>query len=201
MKALTGLILSCIFSLAANAAVDSSAVSAKPPLLHTVEHVDLPQYLGKWYAIATIPQWFQKKCASHDMAEYSLLPNGVLKVLNSCQEKNGDITIADGRALPVDSTNAKLKVTFAHIFGKWFFTFSGQYWVVDLGPNYEYSIVGHPSRNYAWILSRTPSLDMTTLRQTENTLREQGYDTCKLLTVIQDGGFTTREPLCQVVKK
>ena len=31
--------------------------------------------------------------------------------------------------------------------------------IVDLGPDYEYAVVGHPSRDYLWILSREPTLD------------------------------------------
>jgi len=41
-------------------------------------------------------------------------------------------------------TNAKLKVRF-------FWPFSGDYWIIDLGENYEYAVVGHPKRTYLWI--------------------------------------------------
>ena len=37
--------------------------------------------------------------------------------------------------------------------------YSGDYWILEVGPNYEYAVVGHPSRLYYWILSRTPTLD------------------------------------------
>ena len=53
-------------------------------------------------------------------------------------------------------TNAKLKGGFFPLFGFWLF--AGDYWVIDLGPNYEYAVIGHPGRSIGWILSRTPVL-------------------------------------------
>ncbi len=175
------------------------------PELKTVAHVDLEQYIGKWYEIATIPRNFEKVCAGRATAEYNILPNGSVRVLNSCDKANGKRKVAEGRALVTDSnSNAKLKVSFLHFANRWFFSLlglkvSGDYWIVELGPDYSYSIVGHPSRGYAWILSRTPALDTATLKHIDGVLRSQGYDTCKLMTTIQDGGLSERKRLCDVV--
>lgn len=60
--------------------------------------------------------------------------------------------MARGRARVVDpSTNAKLEVSF-------FRPFWGDYWIIDLGAAYEYAVVGHPGRDYLWILSRAPTM-------------------------------------------
>ncbi|MEN3010918.1 MAG: lipocalin family protein, partial [Candidatus Bipolaricaulaceae bacterium] len=37
--------------------------------------------------------------------------------------------------------------------------FAGDYWMIELAPDYSYAVVGHPTRRYGWILSRTPKLD------------------------------------------
>jgi apolipoprotein D and lipocalin family protein len=72
------------------------------------------------------------------------------------------------------STNAKLKVSF-------FWPFSGDYWILDLGPNYEYAMVGEPGRKYLWILSRQPNLDEETYLKLAMKARLLGFDTSRLI--------------------
>lgn len=166
----------------------------------TVPFVDLTRYVGLWYEIAAIPQSFQKQCVSKVTAEYTPVEDGLIKVVNSCREENGAVSQAEGRAKIVDpQTNAKLKVTFVKLVD-WVFTFGGDYWVIDLAPDYSYAVVGHPTRDYGWILSRTPSMSMDTLREIETRLRAQGYDSCRLLTTLQDNGLHEKKPLCEIVK-
>lgn len=175
---------------------------AQGPLspVKTVEQVDLNKYIGKWYEVASIPQWFQKDCIANTTAEYSFAEDNYLVVDNSCEQENGERKRAEGRAKVVDKdTNAKLKVTFVKLF-KWIFAFGGKYWILDLAPDYSYAVVGDPTREYAWILSRTPTLPQDKLIAAELALKAQGYDTCKVLTSLQDGGFTEKTPLCEVVE-
>jgi apolipoprotein D and lipocalin family protein len=143
--------------------------------LRTVEHVDLQRYIGTWYAIASIPTWFEQACVQGTTATYTLLENGQIEVVNRCYDKKGKVRTAKGRAWVVDeTTNARLKVSFFSLFGLWLF--AGDYWVIDLDPAYQYAVVGHPSRKYGWILSRTPSLDPTILDGIIERLEKQGYD-------------------------
>jgi apolipoprotein D and lipocalin family protein len=51
----------------------------------------------------------------------------------------------------------------------------GDYWVLALGPDYEYAVVGEPSRRYSWILARTPTLPDTTRARIDQQLRDLGY--------------------------
>jgi apolipoprotein D and lipocalin family protein len=67
-----------------------------------------------------------------------------------------------------------LKVSF-------FWPFSGDYWIIDLGENYEYAVVGHPSRKYLWILSRTLQMDEVLYQRILENLRKQSYDVSKLI--------------------
>ena len=143
--------------------------------LKTVQSVDLERYKGLWYEIAKIPNRFQRKCASGTTAQYALRDVGKLDVINRCTTQKGKVIEAKGIARIVDSeSNAKLKVSFVKIFG--FSLFWGDYWIIGLGEEYEYAIVGTPSRKYGWILSRTPSLNDEKMEQIFNLLREQGYD-------------------------
>lgn len=150
------------------------------PALETVAHVDLERYLGTWYEIASFPQRFQRGCAG-TTATYTLRPNGEIEVLNRCRDGSleGKERSAHGRARIVDrSTNAKLKVSF-------FRPFWGDYWIIELGPEYEYSVVGHPSRDYLWILARAPTLPETTYQRILEGLRRRGYDTSRLVRTRQ----------------
>ncbi len=152
----------------------------KLPELKTVDHVDLSKYLGKWYDIASFPQWFQRGCTAIT-AEYSLKPNGEIDVVNSCRKGSldGKVKVSHGRARVVDKvSNAKIEVSF---FGD----FWGDYWVVDLGQDYEYSVVGSPSRDYLWILSRTPQMDGAVYNGILERLKGQGYEVGRLVMTPQ----------------
>lgn len=151
------------------------AVAEDLPELQTVKSVDLNRYVGKWYEIASFYQRFQKGCVA-STALYSLREDGDIDVLNECRLKtfDGKLKKAKGKARVVDTiTNAKLKVSF-------FWPFWGKYWIIDLGENYEYAVVGHPSRDYLWILSRTPTLDENVLSGILERLKSQHYDLSKL---------------------
>ncbi|MDD2699732.1 MAG: lipocalin family protein [Sideroxydans sp.] len=173
-----------------------STATAQP--LQTVPEVDLQRYLGKWYEIASIPQFFQRQCVGDAMAEYAQA-GADIAVTNSCRTANGERSVAHGQARVVDEeSRAKLEVTFVKLFG-WLYLLGGDYWVIDLAPDYRYAVVGHPDRDYAWILSRQPSLAMPDLVGIEQRLRENGYDSCALITTIQTGGLSEKMPLCKAV--
>jgi apolipoprotein D and lipocalin family protein len=160
--------------------VPSSRAAATGPPLQTVPSVDLSRYAGTWYEIASYAQRFQKGCTGTS-ATYTLRDDGNVDVLNRCARDSlgGRVTIARGRARVVDTnTNAKLKVSF-------FWPFWGDYWIIDLGRDYEYAVVGHPGRKYLWILSRTPAMDTTAYEGILERLRAQGYDTSRLVRTVQ----------------
>ena len=146
------------------------------PELQTVQSVDLSRYAGQWHEIESFPHWFQRGC-TNSLARYTPLSDGKIEVVNTCQ-KNGRTTSIRGVARVVPgSNNSKLKVRF---FGP----FEGDYWILDLDPNYRWVAVGHPNRQYLWILARTPDLDETTLRGIRERLRQQGFDTNRLIKTV-----------------
>jgi apolipoprotein D and lipocalin family protein len=157
-------------------AADSNSL----PPLQTVSKVDLERYMGTWYEIASFPQRFQKGCVA-SMATYLLRKDGKVDVLNQCRDKtlDGKQRNAKGKAWVVDQqTKATLKVSF-------FWPFSGDYWIIDLGPNYEYAVVGHPKRNYLWILSRKQVMDPGTYDAILQRLKAQHYDISQLNKTLQ----------------
>jgi apolipoprotein D and lipocalin family protein len=57
----------------------------------------------------------------------------------------------------------------------------GDYWVIDLSPEYTYAVVGEPDCYYLCILSRTPTLPDSTIQGIVGRIRQQGYDVSGLV--------------------
>lgn len=169
------LLLCLIFGM-----IGLGAVRAEDKPLAVVDHVDLDRYLGTWYEIATIPQRFQKGCVAVT-ATYSFRPDGKIRVINRCRKEtlDGKLKEVEGKAWVVDtSTNAKLKVQF-------FWPFSGAYWIIELDPDYQWAVVGHPNRNYLWILSRTPKIDPGLYQNLLGRILDKGYDLSRIKLTLQ----------------
>jgi apolipoprotein D and lipocalin family protein len=168
-----------IFVFAVQWSRKAAALDNLPPL-QTVQRVELDRYMGTWYEIASFPQRFEKRCVA-SMATYSLRADGKVNVLNQCRNETLDrkLRTAKGVAWVVDKrTNAKLRVRF-------FWPFSADYWIIDLGPNYEYAVVGHPKRTYLWILSRKWLMDPGTYQAVLQRLKAQRYDIGRLRKTLQ----------------
>lgn len=140
--------------------------------LHVVDEIELERYLGRWYEIASLPQRFQEGCVA-TTANYTRLDATRIRVENECRDEtfDGELRRAEGLAWVVDPDQslAKLKVQF-------FWPFSGDYWVIELDPEYRYAVVGHPSRDYLWILARTPTMDEALYERILKRSVAQGYD-------------------------
>lgn len=154
--------------------------------LETVQYVDLNRYVGLWYEIARYRNRFQEGCVG-SKAVYTLRGDGRITVVNKCYDRSfsGRLRSVKGKAWVVDEkTNARLKVSF-------FWPFAGDYWIIDLGKDYEYAVVGHPDRKYLWILSRTPVLAEDVYQDILLRLQLQEYDTTKLIKSVQQSGDQT----------
>ena len=154
--------------------------SASEEGLPTVDDLDLERYQGRWYEIARLPLSWERKCARDVVAAYTLRPDGTIEVLNTCRKADGTITQSKGTAKPAtkEGSPSKLKVTF-------FWPFAGDYWILDLDPDYRWALVGTPNRKYLWILSRTPQLDPQTLGALREKARDWGFDAGKLILTKQ----------------
>jgi len=161
--------------LLALGACRSGSPGAAMPAPPTVARVELNRYLGQWYEIARYPNRFQKNCLE-SRALYRLRDDGDIEVINSCRDvRDGREREAKGRAWVVDQeSNARLKVSF-------FWPFRGDYWILDLGPSYEYAVVGTPNRKYLWILARAPVMDDELYAALLRRVAEQGFDPTRLV--------------------
>jgi len=144
----------------------------------TVPYVDLNQYLGKWYEIARLPLFFERNCIGDATAEYSLKSEQQINISNRCRTTNGWIESKGYANIEELSGNAKLRVTF-------FWPFFGNYWIIGLDPNYQWAVVGEPSKKYLWILSRDKVLSKSELDKAIEVALAQGYDLKKLIRTPQ----------------
>ena len=162
--------LKALILIALSSVLSACSVFTNYAPLPTVASVDATRYMGTWYEIALIPNTFQRMCVANTQANYALVSPTEIKVTNTCQTASGKPEIAVGVAHSVDgANNAKLRVSF-------FRPFYGDYWVLDLGANYDWVLVGEPSRKYGWVLSRTPQLNDATYAQALAKAKSLGFD-------------------------
>ena len=164
----------CIFVL-----TSCSSVSWVLPL-ETVEYVDVEQYMGKWYEIASYPTFFNTNCTA-TTAEYTLQNDGSVKVINECRigSPTGRLNRIEGTARVVDeTTNAELKVMFS-------FFAQGDYWIIALDDEYQWAVVGDPGRTTLFVLSRTPTMDDNTYEEILTLIRGSCYDPDNLVLTTQ----------------
>lgn len=134
--------------------------------------VSFQRYTGLWYEIGRYENSFERGLEGVT-AEYRLRPDGLIQVVNTGRVGGaaGRARLAEGRAKIVGgSEGAKLKVSF---FGPFFV---GDYWVMDHGDDYDWSIVGEPTGRYLWLLSRAPKPSAEQRSLIEARARELGYD-------------------------
>ena len=144
--------------------------------LETVPEVDLNRYEGKWYEIASIPQRFTRGCHC-TTAVYTLnAAEGYVEVYNACYKggPGGKQSKIKGKAFPVaGSNNSKLKVQF-------FWPLRGDYWILELDPDYRFAMVGSPDRETLWFLSRTPTLEKAIYDLLVQQARSKGFPVAQL---------------------
>lgn len=172
------LVVSSLIVLAGCASTTTSRLGLPP--LQTVPKVELQRYLGTWYEVASFPQRFQRGCTA-TTASYALLADGDIEVINRCRlnSLSGEAKEARGRARVVDrESNAKLEVSF-------FRPFWGDYWILQLGDDYQYAVVGHPGRDYLWILSRSPVMEPALYEAIVSRLRDTGHEVERLQRTLQ----------------
>lgn len=167
----------------------SAATMAQPQPVRPVAHVDLERYAGRWYEIAKYPNRFQKDCVSDTTAEYALRQDGRVTVTNRCRQADDTFKTAVGiarwrEAPPKDAT---LKVRFAPGWLSFIPQVWGDYWILALPDDYRYVVVGEPSREYLWILSRTATMSDADYEAAVAVAVANGYEASRLVRTPQAG--------------
>jgi apolipoprotein D and lipocalin family protein len=172
MKKVLALLIVSATALTACASIPRPGPVGNTGVPAPAKSVDIQQYLGTWYEQFRYDASFQRDM-DFVKADYSLNTGGSIRVVNSGRKGgvNGKVKSSVGRAKVVDTaTNAKLKVSF---FGP----FYGDYWVLDHGDRYEWSIVGEPSGRYLWALTREAKPGPQTIEFLRMRVQQMGYNT------------------------
>ena len=136
----------------------NSCTSMKPAPLKTVSHVDLGT-----------------------LDRYALRPDGKMDNIFLFRRGSLDAPLEQWKGVARvhnKSTNAEWRVQFI-------WPLRVPYLIIDLDKDYEWSVIGYPSRKLAWVLSRKPVIDEATYRGILERMAKQGYDTRLLAKVPQ----------------
>lgn len=156
--------------------------------LDVVQELDLQRYTGLWYEIARLPNDFQSQCVSDVTASYSLRDDGRLDVVNRCRRADGSMDEASGVARRVDGQPPSvLEVRFAPAFLSPLPSVWGDYRVIALSPDYDWSLVGTPDRQNLWLLSRHRTLDDATIEMLRGQAAAQAFPVEQLMRTSQSG--------------
>ena len=142
----------------------------------TVKDLNLKQYMGKWYEIAKYSFKYQTDCESAT-ANYTYNDaDGSVKVVNKCYVNNQSIRTREARAwVPDLSDKGKLKILFSGFPNDGV----GDYWVHYYDG--ENAVVGGPSGQFLWWLSRNPTVKARDVEPMLRIIKSFGYDTDKLM--------------------
>ncbi len=153
-------------------------VAMKP--LPTVQHVDLPRFMGDWYVIANIPTFIEK--GAHNAIEsYKLDADGTIAVTFTFRADafDGKLKQYTPRGFVRDTqSNAIWDMQFI-------WPLKTDYRISYLAPDYSQTIISREKRDYVWIMARTPGISDTDYQQLLNIIREQGYDVARVQKVPQ----------------
>jgi apolipoprotein D and lipocalin family protein len=162
-----------LVAVALLAACSALACQSDPPL-EVAPKVELSKLQGKWYEIARLPRSTEVDCHG-TTAFYTQASDGSLGLVNQCNvgSATGALqTISMTATVPDSTVPAKLALNVGG--------YTGDYWILEVGSNYEYTVVGHPSRLYLWILSRTPTLDPSVMSGILDRAQAEHFDTTLL---------------------
>jgi apolipoprotein D and lipocalin family protein len=158
------------------AALGVAACNTAPPL-EVASDVDLTRFQGKWYEVAKLPRVTESGCEG-TTAFYRLTAKDHLDVSNECRLAGGGTRSVSASAYVADlDVPAKLALDVGGFYG--------DYWIVEVGQSYEFAVIGHPSRDYLWILSRTPTLPAATLSGIVSRAQTRHFDVSRLEYTVQ----------------
>lgn len=156
----------------------NSAATAK--LKPMTQHVDLPRYMGDWYVIAHIPTFIEAE-AYNAIETYKIADDGTIPTTFTFNKGSfeGPLKTYHPKGFIYDKeTNAEWRMQFL-------WPIKSGFLITYLSPDYQTTIIGVPSRKYAWIMARTKTIPDATYAKLVKELERQGHDISKLRKVPQ----------------
>ena len=176
--------LNRVSALLCLAILNGCASTDMPPLEAMDRKVDLERFMGDWYVIGFIPvtiPFFSEEGAHNGLESYRLTDEGVIETTYTF--RNGAFDGPEKRMTPKgwvhnEETNAEWRMQFL-------WPFKAAYLIVYLDEAYQQTIIGVPSREYVWIMSRDPQLSDADYQELLDHVARVGYDSEKVQRVPQ----------------
>jgi apolipoprotein D and lipocalin family protein len=145
--------------------------------------LDLDRYVGRWHQLLEAKNdnaWLFSLVEGVSASCYGVVVDYVregdrIRLVNRCREGgfDGREVAISGLATPVNFANTKFKIRFDPWYLRWA---SFDYWIVDVDPEYQMSVLSAPDSMGVTILSRTPAPDPALYGRALNIARALGYD-------------------------
>lgn len=158
------------------------------PSMPTVDYVDIPKFMGKWYVIANIPTFIEKG-AHNAVEEYKLEEDGSIATTFTFRQDSftGELNVYN----PIGYiTNKKTNATWGMQF---IWPFKADYRVIYLDDKYMQTVIGRQKRDYVWIMARTPSIPESDYKKIIKVIEDAGYDTSLIQLVPQKWPQASKE--------
>lgn len=155
-----------------------SACDSKPPLT-TVDSVDLGGFAGKWYIVANIPNFFERNKVG---SKTTFLKKGPGLYDDIYEFRTGSFDQQEekviGKAKSINTANTVWQSTFYTVV-------RSEFEVLQVDQGYQLMALGHTSRDYGWIFSRTPHISEEDFKAALATFSDNGYDVTRFLKIPQ----------------
>lgn len=158
----------------------SVASSSSTQYIPSVQNFDAPRYMGHWYEQVWLENYFEEGL-QYVTADYSMNPDGTVRILNAGVKADGTRQEAVGRGGLRDLSQGELGVTFS-----WFQFFPAPYRIIELDSEYRTAVITTNSKSYLWILSRDPVMNPKARDAILERMKGLGFDLTSLVYVRQD---------------
>lgn len=171
--------LLCSLLLSACALFHDNIIELEDIPLKPVSHLDIDRYMGRWYMIANIP-YFAERGNVGVYVDYRRRADGSIEDRYTAQDafdlpqftKNGGIEVLNA------SNQAEGRITF--------FPFPAQdYAVLYVDDRYQYTMIGHPSRNHCWLFARAPDMPDEIYEKMQRAMKDNLFDVSRVLKIPQ----------------
>jgi apolipoprotein D and lipocalin family protein len=176
-------LLSCAAVLTALLLLSSCATSPTSSTagIPGVKSIDMARYLGRWYEISRIPVPIGRSWVNTSDS-YSLRPDGSFTVVYEGfvkSAKGARKTLTGRQWIPDPAVMGDMKVSFLPLL-------VNDNRIIALAEDYSWLVVTSRTKDYLWIMSRTPVMDPQVYASVVSMAAGWGFDTSRLEMVRQE---------------
>lgn len=167
-----------VLLFAAVAVLAGCAVSPEKVTVPAVKQVELARFMGPWYVIANIPTFIETE-AYNAVESYELNPDGTIHTTFTFNKG-----ALDGPPKQYEPKGFVVPGTGNAIWGMRFvWPIKAEYVISHVDATYSETIIARSSRDYVWIMARTPSISAERYQSLVEKVGALGYDVGKLRKV------------------